>query len=275
MALKTKFVRVLDDAVDRRTEQLRRLVVSPNQGAPKKYTRTIRDRLKKRILLAASAVLVNEHAENEIAKTVVRRRLRFIKGFGLTNRFERLYTWAERKLDGPIVYAFWRGNLEKPQVRECGGKSRLKGRFLGCLEELQNPAWRIDLAIAIRDSDCSPPQPIEERLRDILNASKLRPQFRVEIFAVPCMLESWLISDLRAIRKVAAQRGHGGAIEELNVQISNAHSPDDKNLFIRVLKHFSLPATAPVYKEVATIADFDVIRERCRYFREFVRRIAA
>jgi hypothetical protein len=109
LALKTKFLRVLDDAVERRTEQLRRLVVSPNQGAPKKYIRTIRDRLKKRILLAASTVLVNEHSENEIARTVVRRRLRFIKGFGLANRFERLYMWAARKLDGPIVYAFWRG----------------------------------------------------------------------------------------------------------------------------------------------------------------------
>jgi hypothetical protein len=84
-------------------------VVSPNQGAPKKYSKTIRDRLKKKILLAASAVLVNEHAENELAKAVVRRRLRFINGFGLTNRFDKLYRWARRRLDGPIVYAFWRG----------------------------------------------------------------------------------------------------------------------------------------------------------------------
>ena len=109
MALKTNFVRVLDDAVGRRTEQLRRLVVSPNQGAPKKYTRTVRDSLKKRILLAASAVLVNEHSETELARTVVHRRLRFIKGFGLTDRLDRLYSWAERKLDGPVGYAFWRG----------------------------------------------------------------------------------------------------------------------------------------------------------------------
>ncbi|MGD1211781.1 MAG: hypothetical protein ABR973_10545 [Candidatus Acidiferrales bacterium] len=108
MALKTKFLRVLDDALERRTDQLRRLVVSPDQGAPKKYTRAVRDRLKKRVLLAASAVLVNEHAENELAKTVLRRRLRFFKGHGLTDRFDRLYRWAERKLDGPIVYAFWR-----------------------------------------------------------------------------------------------------------------------------------------------------------------------
>lgn len=125
MALKTKFVQVLDDAVERRTEQLRRLVISPNQGAPKKYTRTVRDRLKKKILLAASAVLVNEYATKELAKTVVRRRLRFIKGHGLTDRFDRLYRWAERKLDGPIVYAFWRG-------RKClyvgKGKSRRRLR---------------------------------------------------------------------------------------------------------------------------------------------------
>jgi len=109
LALKTAFLQVLDEALDRRTDQIRRLVVSPNQGAPKKYTKTVRDRLKKKILHAASAVLVNEHAEKELAKTVVRRRLRFIKGFGTADRFDRLYSWARKKLDGPIVYAFWRG----------------------------------------------------------------------------------------------------------------------------------------------------------------------
>jgi len=107
VALKTAFLRVLDDALERRTGQLRRLVVSPNQGAPKKYTRTVRDRLKRRILFAASAVLVNEHAEEEFATLIVKRRLRFIKGFGITDRFDRIYGWAQRKFDGPIVYAFW------------------------------------------------------------------------------------------------------------------------------------------------------------------------
>lgn len=109
MALKTQFNRVLDDALERRTGQLRRLVISNGQGAPKKYTKAIRDRLKKRILLAASAVLVNEQADEEFKGLVLGRHLRFIRGFGITDRFDRLYKWARRKLDGPIVYAFWRG----------------------------------------------------------------------------------------------------------------------------------------------------------------------
>lgn len=108
VGLKTAFLHVLDEAVERRTGQLRRLVVSGDHGAPKQYTKTIRDKLKKQILSAASAVLVDEHASAEFKKLVVRRRLRFIKGFGTADRFDRLYRWARRKLDGPIVYAFWR-----------------------------------------------------------------------------------------------------------------------------------------------------------------------
>jgi hypothetical protein len=172
----------------------------------------------------------------------------------------------------PVLVRRIRNDIERPQVRECGGKSKLKGRFLECLKEFANPAWEIELAIVIRDSDCNPPQPIENQLREILNASRLRPQFPVELFAVPCVLESWLLSDLQAIRNVSAQRGHGGAAN-LNVQIPNTHAPDDKKLFFRVLGHHSLPATPPVYEEIARTADLDMIGHRCRYFREFVRRI--
>src|SRR5437016_14063811 len=46
MALTKKFLRSLDEAIERRTEYLRRLVVPAGQGAPMKYTRKVRDRLK-------------------------------------------------------------------------------------------------------------------------------------------------------------------------------------------------------------------------------------
>jgi len=166
-----------------------------------------------------------------------------------------------------------RNDIARTQVRECGGKSRLKGRFLGFLKEFQNPAWQIDLAVVIRDSDCAPPKPLEYQLQTLFTDSRLNPPFRVEVFAIPCMLESWLISDLHAIRHVAARRGHGGAPEQVDFQIPIAHSPDDKELFIRLLTHFALPATPPVYEEIATIADFTLIGQRCTYFREFVQRI--
>jgi hypothetical protein len=109
LALTKKFSRLLDDALERRTEYLRRLVVPSNQGAPKKYTKKVRDRLKKKLLLAASEVLVREHAAREFTKAIVRRRLRFITGFGYQDRFDRIYRWAKSKFHGPVIYSFWRG----------------------------------------------------------------------------------------------------------------------------------------------------------------------
>lgn len=173
----------------------------------------------------------------------------------------------------PTIIGRIRNDIERRQVRQCGGKSRLKGGFLRFLKEFQNPAWQIDLAVVIRDSDCSPPKPLEDELRDVLRASNLRTPFRVELFAIPCMLESWLISDVQAIQNVAIQRGHGGPVGALDMQIPNAHSRADKQLFSRVLTHFELPATPPVYEQVAKIANFEIIKQRCRYFQEFVERL--
>ena len=91
-----------------------------------------------------------------------------------------------------------RANVGTLQVRPCGGKSRLKHGLVGHLKEFQrNNAWQINTAFIIRDSDCHPPQQIEQQLRDVLNASGFAPNFRVEFFATPCKLESWLISSPR------------------------------------------------------------------------------
>jgi hypothetical protein len=109
LALTTKFLRALDKTLERRTDQLRRLIVPSNQGAPMKYTKKIRDKMKKKLLLAASAVLVHEHADKEFAKAAGDKHLRFITGFGIQDRFDRIYRWARRVSDGPIIYAFWRG----------------------------------------------------------------------------------------------------------------------------------------------------------------------
>lgn len=73
-----------------------------------KYSKKIRDKMKKKLLLAASEVLVHEHADKEFAKAVDDKHLRFIKGFGIADRFDRIYRWARRTSDGPIIYAFWR-----------------------------------------------------------------------------------------------------------------------------------------------------------------------
>ena len=186
---------------------------------------------------------------------------------------------VEGTFDGPTyrtLISRVRNGISELQVRECGGKSRLKHKFVYFLKELQrNPAWQIDVAFVIRDSDCDPPQPIENQLRNILNASGLEPQMHVEFFATPCMLESWLLGDLDAVRTVAANRGYGVPIAPLNIEIPNANSAEDKDVFTRVLTHFGLPATPRVYEEVAASADLTRIGNRCHYFGEFMRRINA
>lgn len=75
---------------------------------------------------------------------------------------------VEGTFDGPTyrtLISRVRDDISELQVRECGGKSRLKHKFVYFLKELQrNSAWQIDVAFVIRDSDCDPPQPIENQL---------------------------------------------------------------------------------------------------------------
>jgi hypothetical protein len=182
---------------------------------------------------------------------------------------------SDRSAYSALVRRIW-NRQDAIQVRDCGGKSRLKNGFVNFLREFQrNPAWQIDAAYVIRDSDCSAPQAIEERLQGVLEASGFTPEFRVEFFATPCMVESWLLSDLDAIRTVAALRGHGVGPVPLRIQIARVNSSNDKGVFVQVLRHFGLPATPAVYGEVATIANLTIIGNRCTYFREFVRRVRA
>src|SRR5712692_724782 len=99
----------------------------------------------------------------------------------------------------PVFIRRIRNDLGELQIRECGG-SRLKNLFPKFLSEFdRNSAWRIDLALVIRDSDCKAPQESEAKLREILRHCNFRRRFRVEVFATPCMLESWLLSDVGAV----------------------------------------------------------------------------
>ncbi len=175
-----------------------------------------------------------------------------------------------------IIIPRIRNDISKLQVRECGGKHRLENAFLDRVEEFQrNPAWNIDVAFVIRESDCKPPEQIEKRLQDVLDGSGFKPKFRVEFFAVQCMLESWLLSDLTAIGNVAGTRGKNAEIELQNIDIAPQHSQEDKDILRRVLAQYGLPATPVVYGEVAGRANLISIGNRCNHFREFMRRIRA
>ncbi len=104
-----RFSRLLDELWQRRTGALRRLVPGAAKGKRKKFTKKKRDQLIDKILDAAHQALVRKHGWKEYRKATNRSRQRHIKGFGIKDRYQRIIRWA-KKIRGPIVYTFWRGN---------------------------------------------------------------------------------------------------------------------------------------------------------------------
>jgi Domain of unknown function (DUF4276) len=167
-----------------------------------------------------------------------------------------------------------RNDIDKLQVRECGGKYRLKNMFLGFLKEFQrNHAWQINVAFVIRDSDCKPPQPIEVDLRNVLHRSGFAPQFPIEFFATKCQLETWLLADENAINQVSQRRGKNLRVGPVEIQFEIDNSA--KKHFMAQLSKVRLPASPQVYKDVADIADIARIAERCPSFQQFIDRVRA
>jgi hypothetical protein len=173
----------------------------------------------------------------------------------------------------PTLVRKIRNDIGALQVRECGG-TRLKNVFLGFLKEFhRNPAWHIDLAFVIRDSDCKPPHQIEEQLRGVLRASGFVPHFPVEFFATKCQLETWLLADENAINQVSQRRGKNKQLEPVEFQFETDNSAKER--FLERLTKANLPASPQVYKEIAEVAQIARITARCPSFQQFTRRVQA
>ena len=184
-------------------------------------------------------------------------------------------SWKDHRTAQFIPYCWdgYENDIGRLQVRECGGKYRLKNTFLGFLKEFQrNHAWQINVAFVIRDSDCKPPQEIEEQLRRVLHESGFA-HFPVEFFATKCQLETWLLADENAINQVSQHRGKNKQVGSVEFQFETDNSA--KNRFLEQLSKASLPATPQVYKQIADVADISRIAARCPSFQQFIRRVRA
>jgi hypothetical protein len=171
----------------------------------------------------------------------------------------------------PTLMRRIRDDIGWPQARECGGRFKLKEAFPYFLAEFQrNPAWQIDVAFVIRDSDCKPPQRIEDDLRRALKDSRF--DFPIEFFATKCDLETWLLVDENAINQVSRQRGKNKQVEPVQFQFE---SETAKKLFHTELSKADLRPVPDVYKEVATCMDLKRTAALCPSFRAFVSRIRA
>jgi hypothetical protein len=145
----------------------------------------------------------------------------------------------------PALIRRIRNDVDQLQIRPCGGKSRLKNAFVGFLKEFQrNPAWHINTAFVIRDSDCKPSQPIEDQLESTLHESGFAPNFPVQFFATKCQLETWLLADENAINQVSQRRGKNKQVGPVEFQFEIDNRAKER--FLEQLSKASLPANPQV-----------------------------
>ncbi len=108
MALAKQFSNKLDKLWQRRTANLRSVVIPRGVGKPPTFSRQVRERLINDLLETASEILVKRDAPWEFNEVKRTRHLKHIDGRGLTQRGTNLLRWAAAKLNGPIVYVFWK-----------------------------------------------------------------------------------------------------------------------------------------------------------------------
>jgi hypothetical protein len=166
-------------------------------------------------------------------------------------------------------------DVETVLPRVCQNVVGVRRQFVDWLKHFQwHAVHQIGKAIVIRDSDCRDSQSVEDELVRILDQSGFREQLRIPVhfYATRCMVETWLLADERAVNDVARRRGKRESAEPVDDPLEG--DLQAKSRFVRMLSHVGLPATPPVYGEVAAATDLDHLQERCPYFRQFVDRVS-
>lgn len=110
MALTKQFSTKLQSLWNRRTANLRGVIIPPGSGKTPKFNKTIRDQIVTDLLEVASEILIKRDARQEFKEVIKKRYLKKLSGRGVGQKAERLLEWAKENLSGPIVYAFWRGS---------------------------------------------------------------------------------------------------------------------------------------------------------------------
>jgi hypothetical protein len=167
-----------------------------------------------------------------------------------------------------------RSDIERVVSEPCGGVVAVRRKFVGLLKHFQwNSGYTIHKAFVIRDADRKEAQLAEKELADILKQQGFSPSFPVHFFATRRMVETWLLADAGAVSEVAKQRGKTCSIRSVRDPLEEI--ADAKSNFQAMLSQARLPDDQKVYEEVASLANLDLIGQRCPYFQEFVKRVNA
>jgi len=107
MARLKQFDKKLHELWQRRIVHIESLV-RKRQGRPKSFTKKNRDKGIRELEEMADEIVTKQGAKAELTKITAYKKRRQIKGRGIANRYDRIIHWAEKKLPGAIIYAFWK-----------------------------------------------------------------------------------------------------------------------------------------------------------------------
>lgn len=174
----------------------------------------------------------------------------------------------------PLLIRKTREDIGRIHCRDCRGLRKLKTKFVYFLKEFQsNPAYQIDKAIVIRDSDCNDAHKLEQELGQILLQSGFKPTFSVHFHATKCKLESLLLADEEAIPRVAQNRCKLARAGTPVMALENLKEAE--SVLSKRLSEASLPADAKVFAEIAAASDLGKLVARCPHFKNFMEKTNA
>ncbi|MBM4284974.1 MAG: DUF4276 family protein [Deltaproteobacteria bacterium] len=143
-------------------------------------------------------------------------------------------------------------------VRNTQGRSHLNRKFTGYLDEFKHK--NVDKAIVIRDQDNKCVKELIETLKSRISGRQY--PFEIIFHIIENELESWLLADENAIRKVIKR-----SVPRMKMNLETLHDP--KNHLSRIFSEANMNYTGTKAGEIALKANLNTIASRCPGFKRF------
>jgi hypothetical protein len=159
------------------------------------------------------------------------------------------------------------------KFRVAGDRVQLMRKFpslLRILEHASEQGGPVEKALVIRDADYKDVAAIEAKMRDSASRRTYSFPMGVGLHVVKQEMETWLLSDPEAIRRVALARG-GKPSPRVPDPLEDFQ--DAKERLMSVLSRSGLNYTAEVCREIAQATDLNTLRLRCPSFSVFEEKV--
>jgi hypothetical protein len=145
------------------------------------------------------------------------------------------------------------------------GKTNLMKKFPGLLRTFEHilEGRPVDMAIVVRDADGRNPDELRAEMQSKIEGRQDPFRLGVRLFAVRQAMDTWLLSDERALSTVT-----GKEVTKSPNAPENLLRP--KDTFRKLLSQYKTNYTAEVCRKIARVVDFETLSNKCPGFRNFI-----